>query len=102
MDIITYDVVADDNGGEHMSGSHYYSLCRRHMGKAVEIRTHGGRVHRGIIERVSPNRVYLRPLGRTRGLGGFGLGYYGYGFGFGFGVALGAIATLAVLPFFFW
>ncbi|NBJ70434.1 MULTISPECIES: hypothetical protein [Clostridia] len=83
-----------------MSGAHYYSVCQRHMGKAVEIRTHCGRVHRGIIERVSPNRVYIRPLERRGGLGGFGIGYYGYGFGYG--VALGAIATLAVLPFFFW
>ncbi|MBU5267400.1 hypothetical protein [Virgibacillus proomii] len=83
-----------------MSGAHYYTLCRKHLGKAVEIRTHGGRVHRGIIERVSSDRVYLRPLERTRGLGGFGIGFFG--FGFGFGVALGAIASLAVLPFFFW
>ncbi|WP_077300728.1 hypothetical protein [Virgibacillus pantothenticus] len=83
-----------------MSGAHYYSVCQRHMGKAVEIRTHCGRVHRGIIERLSPNRVYIRPLERGGGLGGFGIGYYGYGFGYG--VALGAIATLAVLPFFFW
>ncbi|CDQ40400.1 MULTISPECIES: hypothetical protein [Virgibacillus] len=85
-----------------MSGSHYYSLCQRHRGKAVEIKTHDGRVHRGIIDRVSSNRVYMRPLGRQGGLGGFGIGWYGYGSGFGWGVAFGAIATLAVLPFFFW
>ncbi|AUJ26919.1 hypothetical protein CAI16_08260 [Virgibacillus dokdonensis] len=85
-----------------MSGSHYYSLCQRHMGKAVEIKTHCGKVHRGIIEKVSPNRVYMRPLDRGRGLGGFGFGFYGFGYGFGYGVALGAIASLAILPFFFW
>ncbi|MFJ7730202.1 hypothetical protein ACIQXV_29515 [Neobacillus sp. NPDC097160] len=82
--------------------AHYYHICNRGIGRAVEIRTHDGGVHRGIIERVSPNRVFLRPFGGPRR--GFGYGGYGYpwGFGFGFatGIALGAIFTLAFIPFF--
>jgi len=80
--------------------AHYYGLCQRHMGRAVEIRTFDGRIHRGIINRVSNNRVFLQPLGRRRGLGGFGYG--GWGWGFGAGIAFGAIASLAVLSLFFW
>jgi len=70
------------------------------MGRAVEIRTHDGRIHRGIIHRVANNRVYLRPLGRPRNLGGYGYG--GWGWGWGAGIALGFIASLAVLSLFFW
>ena len=61
-----------------MSVEHYHGLCHRHMGRAVEIRTHDGRIHRGIIHRVSHNRVFLHPIGRPRNLGGFG---YGVGVG---------------------
>ncbi|RLL44881.1 hypothetical protein D8M04_08340 [Oceanobacillus piezotolerans] len=87
-----------------MSVGHYHTLCNRYRGRAVEIRTRDGRVHRGIIRHVDNRRVYLRPLGGGRNIRGFGYGYYGgYGYGgFGFGVALGAIATLALVPFFFW
>lgn len=95
-----------ENGGERMSFEYYHGLCHRHIGRAVEIRTRDGRIHRGIIRNVSRNRVYLHPLGRPRNLGGFGYGYgYGYGgwgWGFGAGIALGAIAAFAVLPLFFW
>src|SRR5699024_3753876 len=114
-------------GGEHMSIDHFRNLCERHHGLGVEIRTHDGRVHRGIIERVDNRRVFLRPINRGQQLGGFGYGPWGfgggygfegyggfgygpwgfgggYGFegygGFGYGVALGAIATLVLLPFF--
>ena len=80
-----------------MSGGDYYSLCQRYRGRAVEIITHDGRIHRGIIGDVDSNRVYLQPLGPTRGLGGFSYGYYG----FGAGLALGSIATLILLPLFF-
>ncbi|WP_212972796.1 hypothetical protein [Bacillus sp. J14TS2] len=62
------------------------------------ITTRDGQVHRGIIDRVSSNRVYLRPLGGSN-YGGYGYGW-GWGWGFGWGVALGAIATLAFIPFF--
>ncbi|WP_240378102.1 hypothetical protein [Bacillus piscicola] len=99
-----------------MSVGHYYELCNRYKGRAVEIKTHDGRVHRGIIRNVDNRNVFLQPLGRPRNLGGFGYGAfgpgygygagygpgYGYGGGFGYGVALGAIGTLALLPLFFW
>ncbi|MFB4474210.1 hypothetical protein [Virgibacillus sp. SK37] len=89
-----------------MSVGHYHALCRKYMGRAVEIRTRDGRRHRGIIKHVSRNRVYIQPLGRRRNLGGFGYGYgYGYGYGFGgfvYGLALGTIVGLALIPFFFW
>ncbi|WP_044748446.1 hypothetical protein [Bacillus alveayuensis] len=91
-----------------MSASYYYGLCCKNIGRAVSIKTIDGRIHRGLITRVTPTKVYLRPLGRNRRLGGFGLGYYGgygwggFGLGFGLGIAFGAIATLAFLPFFFW
>ncbi|MEK3886228.1 hypothetical protein [Bacillus sp. FSL K6-3431] len=81
-----------------MSAGHYHGLCQRHMGRAVEIRTQDGRMHRGIIHRVNNNRVYLQPLGRSRNLGGFGYG----GWGWGAGIALGFITSLAVLSLFFW
>lgn len=84
-----------------MTMGYYHGLCNKYRGRAVEIRTRDGRVHRGIIHHVSGNRVYLQPLRRGRNLGGFGYGYYG-GWGFGAGIALGAIAGLALLPFFFW
>lgn len=87
--------------------SAYYGLCQRYRGKAVEIRTRDGRIHRGIIENVDGRRVYLRPVGGGRGLGGFGYGGFGgfggYGaYGGGYGIALGTIAALALLPLFFW
>ena len=76
--------------------THYKDLCHKHHGRAVEIKTKDGNTHRGIIRHVDNDNVYLRPMG-----GGFGYGY-GFGAGFGTGIAFGAIATLAVLPFFFW
>ncbi len=78
--------------------ANYYHMCSRGVGRAVEIRTHHGQIHRGIIERVTPNRVFLRPFRSPRGYGGYG--YWGWGWGFGAGVAIGAIATLAFIPFF--
>jgi hypothetical protein len=85
-----------------MSVEHYHGLCHRHMGRAVEIRTHDGRIHRGIVRHVSNNRVFLQPMGRPRNLGGFGYGGWGWGWGWGAGIALGTIASLAVLSLFFW
>ncbi|WP_047981116.1 hypothetical protein [Ornithinibacillus contaminans] len=87
-----------------MSVEQYYNMCCRYKGRAVQIRTHDGRMHRGVIRHVSNNRVYLHPIDATRNLGGFSYPFgYGYGYGgFGAGIALGAIATLALIPFFFW
>lgn len=77
----------------------HYDTCRRGIGRPVQIRMNDGSFHRGVIDRVSPNRVFLRPLG-GRNYGGYGYGFgYGWG-GFGAGIALGAIAAIAFLPFF--
>lgn len=88
-----------------MSYEQNHALCRKYMGRAVEIRMRDGRIHRGIIQRVDNRRVFLQSMERGRNLGGFGYGY-GYGFGgyggFGAGFAIGAIASLVLLPFFFW
>lgn len=83
-----------------MSVGDYYSLCQSYRGRAVEIITHDGRIHRGIIGDVDSNRVYLQPLSPTRDLGGFSYGWYGYP-GWGAGLALGSIAALFLLPLFF-
>jgi len=87
-----------------MSAVNYHQLCCRNIGRAAEIRTHGGAIHRGFISRVHNGRVYLRPFGPRRNFGGFGYGFWapGFGVGFGVGIAVGAIATLAFLPFFWW
>lgn len=82
--------------------ANYYQLCNRHRGKAVQIRTRDGRVHRGVIVDVNPRRVFIRPIGNPRNLGGFGYGFFGFGPGFVYGLALGTIVSLAVIPFFFW
>lgn len=95
-------------GDNIMSVQHYHALCNKHVGRPVVIGTRDGRTHRGIIQGVRGNKVFLEPFGRQRNLGGFGYGFrYGYGFGgrgfaFGLGIALGSIATFALLPFFFW
>lgn len=91
-----------------MSSADYYHMCQQGIGRAVHIQTKDGRVHRGIIERVSRDYVYLRPLGGGNRFGGYSYGYYGgYGWGGGYrwggfatGLALGAIATLFFIPFF--
>lgn len=79
--------------------SQHYHTCCKNIGRPVTIRTKDGRVHRGIIHRVSPTHVYLRPL-PSRNLAGYGYGYWGGGFGWG--IALGAIAGLAIAPWFLW
>lgn len=94
-----------------MSANNFYNQCSRGVGRCVRIRTHSGEVHTGIIERVTPNKVYIRPIGGNRpGYGGLGYGFrrgygpgWGWGWGFGaaaFGVSLGLIAALAFIPFF--
>lgn len=78
--------------------ANYYHMCNRGIGRAVEIRTIHGGVHRGIIERVTPHTVFLRPLGGPP-RGGFGYGW-GWGWGFAAAIAIGAIAWLAFIPWF--
>ncbi|HLS10489.1 hypothetical protein [Lentibacillus sp.] len=88
-----------------MSVKYYYDLCCKYKGRPVKITTRDGKVHRGVIKNVDNHRVYLQPLHHRGSLGGFGYGFYGgygYGPGLAYGIALGAIGTLAVLPFFFW
>lgn len=99
-------IVLSNTGGEMMSLNYYHNLCTRYKGRAVKIRTRDGKVHCGVIDNVNKNRVFLR---RSKGarIGGFSYGYGGYGgYGryqeFGVGIALGAIASLILLPFFFW
>ncbi|GAB3792393.1 hypothetical protein [Virgibacillus kimchii] len=86
-----------------MSAGYYHGLCQRYKGKAVEIKTHNGRSHRGIIHHVDHHKVYLQPLGHPRHLGGFGYGFGGAGFGGfgGAGLGFGSIAALTLLPFLF-
>ena len=81
-----------------MSIAHIHGLCQRYKGRAVEIRTKDGRLHRGVIQHVDHARVYLKPMGGAGGLGGFGWGW-GWGIaGFGLGLALGSIARIALVP----
>ncbi len=85
-----------------MSVEHLRRRCQNYVGRCVEIRTHDGNVHRGIVHGVGRDEVFIRPLGHRRGFGG-----YSFGFGFGrrgfvTGFAFGAIATLALVPFFWW
>lgn len=95
--------------------SNNYRLCCQNMGKPVAINTTDGQEYRGIIRQVTPTHVFLEPLPNQQP--GFGSGYYQsyqsyqpyqpqqpvqpYRPGFGLGIALGAIGTLAVLPWFF-
>lgn len=84
-------------------------MCCRGIGKACEIRTKDGRFYRGIIERVSSDRVYLRTMGSSRRNGESGYGYGGLGYpsggfhrgsGFVAGIAIGLIVSLIFIPFF--
>lgn len=83
-----------------MSVDHYYHLCNKNIGVPVEIRCHDGAIHRGIIDRVERDRVFLRPL--DGGAGGRGVYFWGFGAGLAIGIPLGAIATLAFLPWGWW
>src|SRR5690625_3751691 len=96
--------------------SKYYQLCQKNLGKPVSIQLKDGQEYRGVIRNVTPYLVYLEPLSDQPRV--FGSGYYyqpypvyqpvapaqrvtPYRPGFGLGIALGAIGTLAVLPWFF-
>ena len=87
-----------------MSYHKYYDMCREGVGKLVEIRTDKGTVHKGIIDRVTSDKVYIRSMNETLDYGGYGYGGFGGGFGFGLaveGFAFGLITSLIFLPFFF-
>lgn len=79
----------------------YYKLCQQHMGKVARITDRNGRVHVGRIERVTNRKVYIRPVGGSRG--GFGFGYWGgyYGWGAAYGIGLGFITGFALAGLFF-
>ncbi|RUQ27905.1 hypothetical protein ELQ35_14205 [Peribacillus cavernae] len=57
-----------------MSVSRYYNMCNKYVGRCVDIKTHDGHTHRGIIDRVTSDRVFLRPVGGNRNYGGYGYG----------------------------
>lgn len=77
----------------------YYDQCLRYVGRPVGIKTRNGRTHQGIITRVTPSHVYIRPMG-NRNLGGHGYGW-GWGFG-GWGWPIALATIIALWPFFFW
>lgn len=79
--------------------SRYYHVCCENVGRPICIRTVDGVEYRGIIQRVTQTHVYLEPIPGSHA--GYGYGFWGYGRGLGLGIALGAIGTLAFLPFFF-
>lgn len=86
-----------------------YHLCCRYRGRFVQIKDRFGRVHRGVITRVTPTHVFLRPnqYRGPRNVGGFGFGFFGgpfFGFGAAaFAISLAAIVAIAAIPFaFFW
>jgi len=88
-----------------MSAQHYYSHCQQYINQPVEIRTHDGECHHGIVHSVNQTHVYLRPFDGTSSLQGPGLHFFG-AFAGGFlggltGVALGNIAFFRPYPFFF-
>ncbi|MGG3737715.1 hypothetical protein [Aeribacillus pallidus] len=90
---------------------YYHHLCARNIGRMVQIRDRFGRVHRGVIHRVSRTHVFIRPIRPAvpRGFG-YGLGYRRFGrpffrrrfaFGAAIGIALGAIIAFSLIPFAF-
>lgn len=91
-----------------MSSNSFYNQCSKGVGRCVRLRLQNGEMHMGVIDRVTPHKVYIRPLGGSRrNYGGFGYGYrrggYGPGYGWGgaaIGFSLGLIVALAFLPFF--
>lgn len=81
-----------------MSVEHYYNLCNQHMGRPVEIHTHEGEIHHGVIEKVDNTHVHLRTLAQNgpglAGPGGPGMYAYGFGPAFAGGMAGGMLGSL--------
>ncbi|WKB34662.1 hypothetical protein QS257_11830 [Terrilactibacillus sp. S3-3] len=64
-----------------MSFEKYYEQCSQNINKAVEIECQGGIVHRGIIESVDHEKVYLRTFEQwDRPADPPGPGVFAYGF----------------------
>ncbi|GGH80738.1 hypothetical protein JOD43_002514 [Pullulanibacillus pueri] len=81
-----------------MSAEYYFNHCQKHINRPVEITTHEGIVHRGIVHGVDRTHVYLRPFDNmaagNQGPGLFAWGAFAGGLLGGFtGVALGSIAA---------
>ncbi len=85
-----------------MSVDYYKNLCHQHVGRAVEIHTHDGMIHHGIIDHVDQTHVHIRSFNQAGGgQGGFagpgGPGMYAFGFGAAAaGGALGAFTGVAL------
>lgn len=96
--------------------SQYYYICQRHIGRPVRVHTRDGRVYEGMIARVTPTHVLLRPMGRRiSGEKGAGLSYEAQTaemrgdvpereevLFFCCWIPFFAIAALFLLPFAFW
>lgn len=82
----------------------YHEMCCGSVGRAIEINCHDGAVHRGVIERVEHDGVWLSPIPPAGGAGApEGPGMYAWGWGWGWWwVPFAAVATLAFLPWLFW
>ncbi|MBF0706137.1 MULTISPECIES: hypothetical protein [Bacillales] len=90
-----------------MSRHYYHGVCRQHIGQCVEIKCHDGQLHRGHVEEVDNEFVYIRPLNRNcdgpqhpEGPGMFFFGALAGGFLGGLlGVGLGSIAFFRPYPY---
>ena len=82
-----------------MSIDHIRGLCHAHMNRAVEVRMLDGAIHRGVINRLDGEHVWLTPLGDGvgPGAGWDGPGLYFWGWGFGFPLALAGIVGITAI-----
>ncbi|WP_078552664.1 hypothetical protein [Bacillus alkalicellulosilyticus] len=106
-----------------MHAQQYYDICCQHRGKTVIIKEKCGKQHYGKIVNVDKQYVWIEPVQRGTGFGGYSYGYPGYGgypggyyqsgytvAGYGgypgyrpiFPVALAAIGGFALGAAFFW
>lgn len=82
-----------------MSVEHIRGLCHNYMNTPVEVRMLDGNVHRGVINRVDQDHVWLTPLDDGGGAAGGwgGPGVYWWGWGWGFPLALAGIAGITAI-----
>ncbi|ENH98186.1 hypothetical protein J416_01789 [Gracilibacillus halophilus YIM-C55.5] len=45
----------------------HYDMCCKNIGRPAKIVTHDGKMHKGVIKRVTPSRVFIEPLGASPG-----------------------------------